>query len=346
MHFSLYLCSFIYIEISIMIGLLGSGSWATAIVKILLEKSDRTIYWWVREPEIIEGLQNEGHNPVYLSEAHLDTSRIHICNDIHDVIAHSDDIYLVVPSAFVANAFSEVEPAMLQGKNIISAVKGIVPEHNLIITDFLQQHLQVPTENMAVISGPSHAEETARNRLTYLTVASPNEEFAKRVQSTLNCHYVKTTYSKDIQGIEYSAVMKNIYAIATGLCHGLGFGDNIIAVLISNAMQEMDRFLQHIEPMDARQLEQFAYLGDLLVTCYSQFSRNRTFGTMVGFGYTVKAAQLEMKMVAEGYYAVACLEKMRAAIDVKMPIAQAVYSVLYKKGNAEKVMRKLVENFS
>ncbi len=328
-----------------MIGLLGSGSWATAIVKILLEKNDRTIYWWVREPEIIEGLQRDGHNPLYLSEAQLEMSRIHLTGDIREVIAHCDDIYLVVPSAFVAKAFSEVQPAMLQGKYFVSAVKGIVPEHNLIITDFLHDFLQVPTDNMAVISGPSHAEETARNRLTYLTVAGINEDFAKRVQATLNCNYVRTTYSKDIQGIEYSAVMKNIYAIATGLCHGLGFGDNIIAVLISNAMQEMDRFLQHIEPMDARQLEQFAYLGDLLVTCYSQFSRNRTFGSMVGFGYTVKAAQLEMKMVAEGYYAVACIEKMRAAAHVDMPIAQAVYEILYKKGNAGKVMRKLVDNF-
>ena len=198
---------------------------------------------------------------------------------------------------------------------------------------------------MAIVSGPSHAEETARNRLTYLTVASSNEAYAAEVQAIVNCHYVKTTYSKDMQGIEYSAVLKNIYAIATGLCHGLGFGDNIIAVLISNAMQEMDRFLQHIEPTDARQLEQYAYLGDLLVTCYSQFSRNRTFGTMVGFGYTVKAAQLEMKMVAEGYYAVDCIEKMRAAAGVKMPIAQAVFRVLYRHVSTEQEMRKLVESF-
>lgn len=328
-----------------MIGLLGSGSWATAIVKILLEKSDRTIYWWVREHEIIEGLLSEQHNPFYLSEAHIDTSRIHLTSDIHDVIDNSDNIFVVIPSAFVATSLSSVSPEQLKGKHFISAVKGIVPERNQIITDYLRDYLQVPADNMAIISGPSHAEETARNRLTYLTVASCNKAFAKRVQGILNCHYVKTTYSADMQGIEYSAVLKNIYAIATGMCHGLGFGDNIIAVLISNAVQEMDRFLQHIEPLDARQLEQYAYLGDLLVTCYSQFSRNRTFGTMIGYGYTVKAAQLEMKMVAEGYYAVACIEKMRSAINVEMPIAQAVYQILYKHKVAEQVMHKLVESF-
>lgn len=328
-----------------MIGLLGSGSWATAIVKILLEKADREIYWWVREHDIIEGLLSEQHNPRYLSEAHIDTTRIHLTSDINDVVSHSNIIFLVVPSAFVAGAMSVFTPKMLKGKYFVSAVKGIVPEHNCIVTDFLRDQLQVPSERTAIISGPSHAEETARNRLTYLTVASCNESFAKSVQNILNCSYVRTTYSVDMMGIEYSAVLKNIYAVATGICHGLSYGDNIVAVLISNAVQEMDRFLQQIEPMDVRQMEQYAYLGDMLVTCYSQFSRNRTFGTMVGYGYTVKAAQLEMKMIAEGYYAVAGIEKMRAALKLEMPIEQAVYKILYKGGVAETVMKKLVENF-
>lgn len=328
-----------------MIGLLGSGSWATAIVKILLEKTGREIYWWVHEHDIIEGLLSEQHNPRYLSEAHIDTPRIHLTDDIHDVVLHSDIIFVVIPSAFVADAMSNLPPETLKGKHFVSAVKGIVPEHDCIVTDFLHDKLQVPQEHTAIISGPSHAEETARNRLTYLTVASSNEGFAKIVQNILNCSYVKTTYSVDMLGIEYTAVLKNIYAIATGICHGLGYGDNIIAVLITNAVQEINRFLQQIEPMDMRQLEQYAYLGDLLVTCYSQFSRNRTFGSMVGYGYTVKAAHLEMKMVAEGYYAVAGIEKMRAALKLDMPIEQAVYKILYKGGTAETVMKKLVENF-
>lgn len=328
-----------------MIGLLGSGSWATAIVKILLEKADREIYWWVRERDIIEGLLSEQHNPRYLSEAHIDTTRIHLTSDIGDVVSHSNIIFLVVPSAFITGAMSAFTPDMLEDKYFVSAVKGMIPEHDCIVTDFLRDQLHVPPERTAIISGPSHAEETARNRLTYLTVASCNEAFAKSVQGIMNCFYVKTTYSPDMMGIEYSAVLKNIYAVATGICHGLGYGDNIVAVLISNAVQEMDRLLQQIVPMDVRQMEQYAYLGDLLVTCYSQFSRNRTFGAMVGYGYTVKAAQLEMKMVAEGYYAVAGIEKLRANLKLEMPIEQAVYKILYKGAMAETVMKKLVENF-
>lgn len=328
-----------------MIGLLGSGSWATAIVKILLEKQDREIFWWVREHEIVEGLLSEGHNPLYLSEAHIDTSRVHLTSDINDVVDHSEDIFVVVPSAFVAGALKCLAPEQLVNKRFVSAVKGVVPETNQIVTDYLRDTLHVSLGDMAIVSGPSHAEETARNRLTYLTVASCNSDLVKHVRDILDCHYVRTTGSTDMQGIEYGAVLKNIYAIATGICHGLGYGDNIIAVLISNALQEMDSFLHRIEPMDSRQLEQYAYLGDLLVTCYSQFSRNRTFGSMIGFGYTVKAAQLEMKMVAEGYYAVNGIEKMRNAMNISMPIEEAVYRILYKNEGAAKVMRPVVESF-
>ena len=327
-----------------MIGLLGSGSWATAIVKILLEKEGRELYWWVREPEIAEGLRRDGHNPAYLSEALIDMQRVHLSSDIREVAAHSDDLFLVVPSAFVAGALQPLSPETLQGKHVVSAVKGIVPEANQVVTDYLRDALRVDPANMAIVSGPSHAEETAKNRLTYLTVASCNEALVQHVRGLVACPYVRTSASEDMLGIEYGAVLKNIYAIATGLCHGLGYGDNIIAVLISNAMQEMDAFLHRIEPMDSRQLEQYAYLGDLLVTCYSQFSRNRTFGSMIGFGYTVRAAQLEMKMVAEGYYAVRGIEGMRQAMGLRMPIEEAVYRVLYRHEVPAKVMRPVVES--
>lgn len=337
-----------------MIGVLGSGSWATAIVKILLEKKDRRINWWVREEEIIPTLLEEKHNPLYLSEAYIDSDRINISSDIREVIGKSDDIYLVVPSAFVDKALKDVPKEELAKKRFISAVKGIVPEYNTIITEYLREEKEVDYSQLCIISGPSHAEEAARQKLTYLTVASTNRDFAEQVRRQIGCQYIKTTYSTDMTGIECAAVLKNIYAIAAGMCRGLGYGDNIIAVLISDALQEMTDFMQQISPMigngdfntDARlrQFESFAYLGDLLVTSYSQFSRNRTFGNMLGYGYSIKAAQLEMKMVAEGYYAVKGVKQIIKSIGLRMPIVEAVYAVLYERKSPEKVMKKVLEN--
>ena len=338
-----------------MVGLLGSGSWATAIVKILLEKKDRHINWWVREEEAIPVLMEEKHNPLYLSEAYIDTERTCISSDIKEVVGMSDEIYLVVPSAFIAKALSELPKEMLQGKRFISAVKGIVLDTNQIITEYLHSELGIEYDNMAIVSGPSHAEEAARQRLTYLTVASSNKEFAEEVQKQLNCHYIRTTYSTDMVGIECAAVLKNIYAVAVGICRGLGYGDNLIAVLISNALQEMTDFMQYLAPTRGysnpesgdgrlRRFESFAYLGDLLVTCYSQFSRNRTFGNMLGSGYSIKAAQLEMKMVAEGYYAVKGVEAIRTQAAIEMPIVQSVYAILYERKSAAKQMKNLLEN--
>ncbi len=337
-----------------MIGLLGSGSWATAIVKILLEKQDRRINWWVREEEAIPVLREEKHNPLYLSEAYIDTDRCNISSDIREVVEKSDDIYLVVPSAFVDKALKTVPRELLLRKRVISAVKGIVPEYTTIITEYLREQIGMDYSQLCIVSGPSHAEETARQRLTYLAVASTNRDFAEQVRSQLSCHYIKTTYSTDMTGIECAAVLKNIYAIAAGMCRGLGYGDNIIAVLISDALQEMTDFMQRISPMigngdfsaDARlrQFESFAYLGDLLVTSYSQFSRNRTFGNMLGYGYSIKAAQLEMKMVAEGYYAVKGIKKILKQLDMHLPIVEAVYAVLYEKKPIDRTIKRLLEN--
>ena len=337
-----------------MIGLLGSGSWATAIVKILLEKQDRHINWWVREEDSIPVLLEEKHNPLYLSEAYIDTTRTNISSDIREVVEKSDDIYLVIPSAFVDKALKTVPREVLRQKRIISAVKGIVPEYTTIITEYLREQIGMDYEQLCIVSGPSHAEETARQRLTYLAVASTNRNFAEEVRQQIDCHYIKTAYSTDMTGIECAAVLKNIYAIAAGMCRGLGYGDNIIAVLISNALQEMTDFMQHISPMIGngdftadgrlRQFESFAYLGDLLVTSYSQFSRNRTFGNMVGYGYSIKGAQLEMKMVAEGYYAVKGVKKILQELDLQMPIVDAVYAVLYERKSPAKQMKKILEN--
>ncbi|MBR1644953.1 MAG: NAD(P)H-dependent glycerol-3-phosphate dehydrogenase [Bacteroidales bacterium] len=329
-----------------MIGLLGSGSWATAIVEILLQDTTRTLYWWVREHDIIEGLLSERHNPTYLSEVQLDTTRIHITSDLRDVVEHSDDLFLVVPSAFLADALETLPAGILQGKRLHTATKGIIPKCNQIVTDYLHFTHGIAPGHMTAISGPSHAEETARHKLTYLTVASPNRALAQKVQDYMSCSFVRTTYCNDMQGIEYGAVMKNIYAIAVGICHGLGYGDNLIAVLIANAMREMDTFVQCYVPHDGRQMMEYAYLGDLLVTCYSQFSRNRTFGNMIGHGYSVQGAQLEMNMIAEGYYAVACVEQMRQNMDLHMPIEEAVYRILYNHASAATTMNVVTQNMN
>lgn len=327
-----------------MIGLLGSGSWATAIVKILLEEKDRIINWWVREPEVIEGVLSERHNPLYLREAFIDSDRVHLSSDIRDVVESSDEVYIVVPSAFVNKALGALPPELMQSNYFISATKGMVPETNQVVTEYLHSCFGVDARQMAVCIGPTHAEETAQERLSYLTVASPNEALASKVRMQLKCHYVKTNYSDDMLGLEYSAVFKNIYAVAVGMAHGLGYGDNLIAVLITNAIREGVNLGYRLAPKDNRSPYQTALLGDMLVTCYSQHSRNRAFGAMIGRGYSVKGAQLEMNMVAEGYYAVACVEKIRRELNLNMPILETVYKILYEKGNCRRLMRHILEN--
>lgn len=326
-----------------MIGVLGSGSWATAIVKILTENSKETIHWWVREEQIIHGLTNDGNNPLYLSEIFFDTSRLAVSNDINEVVDSCDDLFLVIPSAFVASALKSVPKEKWANKRIHSAVKGIEPASNLIVTDYLEQMLGIAPEQMSVISGPSHAEETARKKLTFLTVGSVNPDLVEQVRNIIEGKFVRTTPSADMRGIEYSTVMKNIYAVAAGICRGLGHGDNLIAVLIANAAQEMEHFLQECVPAAGRRLSDYVYLGDLLVTCYSQHSRNRTFGNMIGMGYNVKEAQMEMKMIAEGYYAVACVEKIRKAKQIEMPIEETVYSILYRRSLPSDAIDKLLK---
>ncbi|MBR3940390.1 MAG: NAD(P)H-dependent glycerol-3-phosphate dehydrogenase [Bacteroidales bacterium] len=327
-----------------MIGVFGSGSWATAVAKIVLEHPNTTINWWIREPDIIEGIKETGHNPTYLSEIYFDTNQINFSNDISEIIKKSDDLLFVVPSAFLDDSLQNITPEMLEGKNIHSAIKGVVLQTNQIVADYFHDKFNIDYNRISIISGPSHAEETAQQKLTYLTVASQNSQLADYVAEFIQCRYVKTVVSDDIHGIEYAAVLKNIYALAAGICKGLGYGDNLFAVLISNAMQEMDIFINELHPMDYRQLERFPYLGDLLVTAYSQHSRNRTFGAMIGFGYSVKGAQLEMKMIAEGYYATKCIEKIREKLGISMPIVEATYKILYEGLSARRVMGELLKN--
>lgn len=325
------------------IAVLGSGSWATAIVKIATQTHTK-VYWWVREQEIVQAVENFGHNPFYLRSCELDRERIIVSSDLKMIVSKATDIILVIPAAFVAGSLQSLCPKDFEGKRIICATKGIIPQTNQIVADYIRDYFNVRDENQAVISGPSHAEEIAQERLTYLTVGSCNDEFAKQVAEGLKCRFVKTTTSSDIRGIEYGAVMKNIYALAAGIARGAGYGDNFVAVLIANAAQEMGAFLAVAAPQE-RDTNRFVYLGDLLVTAYSQHSRNRTFGQMIGQGYSVKSAQLEMAMVAEGYYAAECIDKANRSIGVSLPIARAVYEILYEGKSADEEFKRLSELF-
>lgn len=325
------------------IAVLGSGSWATAIVKIATQTHTR-VYWWVREEEIVRSVENFGHNPLYLRSCELDRERIIVSSDLKMIVSKATDIILVIPAAFVAGSLQALCSKDFEGKRIICATKGIVPQTNQIVADYLRDYFNVREDNQAVISGPSHAEEIAQERLTYLTVGSCNGEFAKQIAEGLKCRFVKTTTSSDIRGIEYGAVMKNIYALAAGIARGAGYGDNFVAVLIANAAQEMEAFLSAVAPQE-RDTNRFVYLGDLLVTAYSQHSRNRTFGQMIGQGYSVKSAQLEMAMVAEGYYAAECIHKANQTTGVSLPIAQAVYEILYEGKSADEELKRISKDF-
>jgi len=323
------------------IAVIGSGSWATAILKMLLNNCDN-VGWWVRKNETKEYIQKYSHNPNYLSSVELDVSKINIETDITNIIKNYDLLILAVPAAFLKLSLGQITAEDLQHKLIFSAIKGIVPNENQIVGDFLMEHYGITIYNIGVITGPCHAEEVALEKLSYLTIASQNQEAAAFLAIHLSCRYLKTTLSDDIFGTEYSAVLKNIFAIASGICHGLGYGDNFQAVLISNAIQEIQRFVEVVHPIE-RDIKSPAYLGDLLVTSYSQFSRNRTFGNMLGKGYSVKFAQMEMNMIAEGYYAVNCIHQINKKYNVHMPITNAVYNIIYEKISPVIEIRLLTE---
>lgn len=311
------------------VAVIGGGSWATAIVKMLCNNAEK-VHWWIRNNETVEYILKYRHNPQYLSSVELHTEKLHVSNDLKKVIASADMLIMAVPSAFLKDALKSLRADDLKGKVIVSAIKGIIPEHNLIPGEFFNRVYNVPFDNIGVITGPCHAEEVAMEKLSYLTIACQKKEHAETLASLIRCRYIKTTVSDDIYGTEYAAVLKNVFAIASGICHGLGYGDNFQAVLIANAIQEIKRFVDAVHPID-RDIKSSAYLGDLLVTAYSQFSRNRTFGSMVGKGYSVKYAQFEMNMVAEGYYAAKCVNEVNKQYKVEMPICDAVYRILYEK---------------
>jgi glycerol-3-phosphate dehydrogenase (NAD(P)+) len=322
------------------IAILGGGSWATAIAKILLNNVSE-INWYMRRQEQIDEFIRLSKNPSYLTGVKFDTDHIRFTSNINHLVSTSDILIFATPSPFLKQHLRKLRKR-IDKKIIVSAIKGIVPEENLIITDFFEQVYNVPKENIAVLAGPCHAEEVALERLSYLTLASASRDKAKMLAQLFSTSFIKTSTSEDVMGMEYSSVMKNIYSIAAGICHGLKYGDNFQSVLISNAIQEINRFCNATNPM-YRNISESAYLGDLLVTAYSKFSRNRLFGNMIGKGYSVKTAQIEMEMIAEGYYATKCIYEINQKYQVDMPIVDTVYEILYNRASPLLKIRELTD---
>jgi glycerol-3-phosphate dehydrogenase (NAD(P)+) len=326
------------------IGVIGGGSWATAIVKMLSNNID-SFTWWMRDENQKEHVVHHNHNPKYLQSVFIDKNIVTVTTDLKFTIQENEVIIIATPSAFIDETLLEFSKKDFTGKHIISAVKGIIPQTNEIPADYFNNKFDVPFEKIGIISGPCHAEEVALERLSYLTIASPNKTLAEQISNSLSCRYIKCSISDDLMGTEISAVLKNVYALAGGICHGLGYGDNFQAVLMSNAIQEISRFVNAVHPIH-RDVKSSAYLGDLLVTGYSLYSRNRTFGNMIGKGYSVRAAQLEMNMVAEGYYATKCIMEINEKYQVELPITKAVYHILYDKISPSVEMKILSDNLT
>ena len=320
------------------IAILGSGSWATALAKIVMQNQSE-INWFIRRQEVIDEFIATGKNPSYLGAASFDIGRIHFSSDINQTVAQSDVLILAIPSPYVKQSLNKIRRDMTH-KVVISAVKGMIPDENIIITDYLHNRFGIPFDQLGVIAGPCHAEEIALERLSYLTIGCENRQNAEVWAKLFSTPYVHTTISNDVIGLEYSSVMKNIYAIAAGMCQALHYGDNFQAVLLSNAIQEIQRFATAMSNVP-RDITASGYLGDVLVTGYSQFSRNRQFGQMLGLGYSVKAAQMEMEMVAEGYYGTKAIYEANRRMKVALPIVDAMYEILYNKQKAKPIIKSL-----
>src|ERR1700759_3942022 len=326
-------------------GIVGSGSWATALAKILTDNG-QSIHWWIRNPASITHLRTRHHNPQYLSSVYFDTSLLTLSENAAEVVAASDCLVLAVPSAYIAEMLEPLDKKALQDKKILSAIKGILPEQNLLLNEYLDREFGFPAAGYFTVMGPCHAEEVAAEKLSYLTFSGQDETSTREIASHFATEYLNTVINDDVYGVQYAAILKNIYALGAGIAHGLEYGDNFLSVLIANCADEMAGFLrkvgiQHIEvgihdeedAVTHKKTGNYAasvYLGDLLVTCYSLYSRNRTFGNMIGKGYSVNAAKLELNMVAEGYTASRCLYAVNRKWEVEMPIAETVYRVLWE----------------
>lgn len=324
-------------------GVIGSGSWATALVKLLTENG-QTVNWWIRNTATIRHIQTRRHNPQYLTSVHFDTSLLALSDSVEAVVAASDCLVMAVPSAFTAATLDQLDRTALQGKKVLSAIKGILPEQNLLLNEYLAREFNFPAADYFTIMGPCHAEEVAAEKLSYLTFSGQIETITRELASCFATEYLNTVINEDVYGVQYAAILKNIYALGAGIAHGLEYGDNFLSVLIANCADEMAGFLRkvgirHIEVgvHEENHRANYAasvYLGDLLVTCYSLYSRNRTFGNMIGKGYSVKSAQLELNMVAEGYNASKCIYLINKEIGAEMPIAGIIYRILWENVTA------------
>lgn len=319
---------------------IGHGSWATALVKIILE-NDTEVGWYIRNEEVLEYVKKHKSNPKYLRDVHFYTPHLKMSSDLDEVVRNADIIILAVPSAFLKDIMASMTES-LQDKFVVSAIKGIIPGEYITVAEYLNQFYDLSFDQIGIVSGPCHAEEVALERLSYLTAVCKDIDNSRILGEKIRTWYINVSYSTDICGTEYATVLKNIYAIAVGMCIGQGCGDNFIAVLISNSAMEMERFLNETYPSD-RNINASVYLGDLLVTSYSQFSRNRTFGLTVGKGYSVKNAQIEMSMIAEGYYAAYCINQINKKKKISLPIANTVYKILYENANPASALLNLTK---
>tara|TARA_B110000285_G_scaffold109866_1_gene124773 strand:- start:111 stop:1109 length:999 start_codon:yes stop_codon:yes gene_type:complete len=326
------------------IAVIGGGSWATALIKILCNNVS-SLNWYMRNERAAEHILKFKHNPNYLQSVAFDLDKVNVSTNLVETIKSVDIVIIATPSAFLVNLFKEFPKELMQDKVVFSAVKGIIPEYHAIPARFIHKTFDIPYDNIGIICGPCHAEEVALERLSYLTVACQEDEVAEEMADLLACRYIKTTISDDLIGTEISAILKNVYAIASGICSGLGYGDNFQAVLVSNAIQEIENLIDEMSPIH-RDVKSSAYLGDLLVTAYSKFSRNRSFGFMIGKGYSVKTAQLEMDMIAEGYYATRSVMEIKNKFQVEMPIVEAVNNIIYEKISPTIEMRILSDKLS
>ncbi|MDR1372140.1 MAG: glycerol-3-phosphate dehydrogenase [Dysgonamonadaceae bacterium] len=324
------------------IGIMGGGSWATALAKII-SMTQPNFCWYMRRTEQIEEFKNYGHNPSYLTGVKFNTEYIMFYNNINDIVRRCDTLIFAIPSPFLKQHLYKLRTP-LKDKNIISAIKGIVPDENLPVVDYFAIKYNVSESNIGVLGGPCHAEEVALERLSYLTIGCHDKAKGEKIAQMFNTHFTRTSTSYDVAGIEYASVLKNVYAVVAGVCHGLKYGDNFQAIFIANAIIEMARFIDAVAP-NGRNISASVYLGDLLVTAYSRFSRNRIFGTMIGKGYSVKTAQLEMEMIAEGYFGTKCIHEINQKYKVDMPILDTVYGILYQRKSAVPAIRKLTETF-
>lgn len=323
------------------IAVVGNGSWATALIKILTEHPSTFIHWWMRSQESVDYINENLHNSKYLSSVELHPEKFTATTQLQTVIDACEIVLLAVPSAFLHQSLSGIN--LPREKTYITAIKGIEPHSKQVVAQYLKQDHQIPLENIVLISGPCHAEEVALEKLSYLTISGLNDERTSQISALIKCKFINVSQTRDLIGAEYASVLKNIYAIGAGISHGLGYGDNFLAVFVSAALREMRNFLHEIHE-ENRDVKEAAYMGDLLVTCYSQFSRNRSFGNMLGKGYSVKSAQLEMSMVAEGYYATELIYQIAQENKMSMPIVESIYEVVYGGKSAKKIFKNLAEN--